>query len=118
LIMGDYTARAFEFRLRLYSLLPDITPFVESANIQIDMPDRIDSRADISGTAALQTISFNRAFRQNPAVAICGRNMQTGDYFTLTNIQSGQFDIGFYNAAGTPVARVFDYIAKGFGERV
>lgn len=115
LVIGDYTARAFQFRLQLYSYQAGVTPVVETLQIQIDMEDRVDGQNDITSNAAGTTITFAPAFRATPAIAISAENMATGDYYEITGQTSTGFTIRFFNAAGTGVSRVFDWVAKGYG---
>lgn len=43
-------------------------------------------------------------------------DMATGDYIAVLNESASGFDISAFNAAGSRVARNFDYMAKGYGE--
>jgi len=40
--------------------------------------------------------------------------MQSGDYYGITSKSATGFTITFYNSGGTPVDRLFDYVATGF----
>lgn len=44
--------------------------------------------------------------------------MQSGDYYTLTDITPAGFLIRFFNAGGSGIVRDFDYIAQGYGEEL
>jgi len=44
--------------------------------------------------------------------------MSTGDYYTINNKDNTGFNIRFFNASNSPVARTFDYLAKGYGVRI
>ncbi len=113
--VGDYTARAFEFRIVLHSLEFGVSPKVTSLVVQIDMPDRIAAEDDVTVPAAGLNVTFSPAFRAKPAIGITGQDMQTGDYFTVTNISRTGFTFRFFNSAGAGIERTADWIAKGYG---
>jgi len=57
-LVGDYSARAYQFRVALTGTQPNITPVVTEVSISIDMPDRVigfNGTIEIGGTA----ISFS-----------------------------------------------------------
>jgi len=114
-VVGDYSSRAFEFRTLLESYSPNIAPKISSLKVKVDMPDRIESQENVLSSNAIKTVLFNNNFRAKPALSITAQTMQSGDYYTLTNINNSGFDICFYDASGNPVVRSFDYIAKGYG---
>lgn len=116
-IIGEYTARAFEFRVVLTANISDITPSVSLLNVEIDMPDRISSSDDITVPAAGDTINYSGgAFRVAPAIAISADDMDTGDYYKITNKTASSFDIRFFDSGGSGVERTFSYVAKGYGK--
>ncbi|MEN6621499.1 MAG: phage tail protein [Smithella sp.] len=115
-ITGDYTARAFEFRIILRSLSLGVTPVVERLRITIDMPDRVVGKEDLVCTAGGISVVFeNGAFRAKPAIAVAGQDMATGDYFVITNQSVSGFDIEFFNSSNVSIERTFDFVAKGYG---
>lgn len=113
--VGEYTARAFEWRLLLTSRESGITPAVSGLNVVIDMPDRVEAQEDLLSSAAGSAVTFVDAFRAAPAIAISAQNMATGDYYEITGKTESGFNIRFFNSGGTGVARSFDYVAKGYG---
>ena len=42
--------------------------------------------------------------------------MQSGDYFTLSNISGTGFDVAFFNSSDTAIDRNFNYSAIGYGK--
>jgi predicted phage tail protein len=114
-VIGDYSGRAFEFRVVVYTLAANIEPRISSLSVTIDMPDRVDGGDDIDSTASGITITYSPAFKSNPAVGIVAQGLATGDYYEVTSKSRTGFTIIFKNAAGTGVARTFDYVAKGWG---
>lgn len=117
-VIGDYSARAFEFRLRLESASPNITPVITALQVDIDMPDRIESGGDLLADAGGSTLLFSYPFRDTPALAIAPRDMGSGEYYALSDTTTEGFFIRFFNAGGIGVARRFDYVAKGHGQIV
>lgn len=116
-IVGDYTARGFAFRLLAESEDPFVTPVISGLSVKIDMPDRVEGRENILPDSAGETILFDRAFRDVPAIAVSAQDMATGDYYSITETAESGFHIRFFNAAGEGISRRFDYVAKGYGIR-
>jgi len=114
--LGEYTARAFQCRAWLQSDSPTVTPVVSTLTLRVDMPDRTVSARGISSEPAGDDIVFAKPFRAAPAVAITAQNMQSGDYYALTDMTASGFSIRFFNAGGSGISRDFDYMAKGYGE--
>lgn len=114
--VGDYRARAFQFRL-LLSGASHITPLVTQLSVMIDMPDRLLGDNDIAAAAAGQDIAFDPPFRAVPAIAVTPHDLAAGDYYTMTLQAKTGFRIRFFDSAGNGVARRFDYLARGYGEQ-
>ena len=113
--VGDYSARAFEFRARLTSGDSQASPVVSALTVTVDMPDRVLSGDDISSGAASHAVTFSPAFKEAPAIGIAAQNLATGDFYEITNKSASGFTIVFKNSGGTAVDRTFDYVAKGYG---
>lgn len=122
-IVGDVTARAFEFRVLLagrstgvdpniYSM---ITPAVRMLRVQIDMPDRVIAQEDIVVPAVGLDVDFIPPFRSLHGIATADQDLATGDRKTITSKGADGFRIQFFDAGGTPVQRTIDYVAKGYG---
>jgi hypothetical protein len=115
--VGDYTARAFKFKVILTSTDPQATPGISLLSVSIDMPDRVTSGDDIaSGTAAGgKVVTFNKPFAVTPALGIAAQNLQQGDFYEINTKSPSGFTIRFKDSSGTVVNRTFDYVAKGWG---
>ncbi|KTR07328.1 hypothetical protein NS365_04530 [Aureimonas ureilytica] len=121
--VGDLTARAMQFRLRLKAAqvgsIGDAyavtTPAVTALRLVIDMPDRVVGLQDVPVPAGGRRIVFDPPFRATPAVATADQDLQPGDTSTITNKGPDGFTIAFRNASGQPVARTVDVVAKGYG---
>ena len=114
-VIGDYTGRAFEFRLKLLSFSPQVTPLVTAASVTLDMPDRIIAAEDVESTTNGVTITFDPPFRVMKALNVTGQDMATGDYFEITGKDETGFTITFFDSSGTKINRTFDYQAIGYG---
>jgi predicted phage tail protein len=114
--LGDYTARAFKFRM-IVDRGADTYTQVEFSElgVTIDVPDRIESAKNVSVGVGGLTVTYTNAFYDTPAVAITPYNLATGDYLVVSGQSSTGFTVAFKNSAGTNVARTMDWIAKGFG---
>lgn len=114
LFAGEAQFRKIKARLALESLQANVNVAVTAASVNVDMPDRVEAGNDLPTTAGSYAVTYGREFQVSPALAITAQNMQTGDYYTITSKGTAGFTITFYNAAGTAVARTFDYVAKGY----
>ncbi|MCW5699784.1 MAG: hypothetical protein KIT00_08080 [Rhodospirillales bacterium] len=114
-VIGDTTARAFQWRAQLRSFNPAVTPLVDALSVTVDMPDRVDGANDIACPAEGLTVTFTPAFRATPAIAVSGQAMATGDVFEITGQSPMGFTVTFKNSAGAGVARTFDWVARGYG---
>jgi len=114
-VVGDYTARALQFRAILRSFNQTATPQVSRLEVEIDMPDRVLSEDDLLTGAEPFVVTFAPAFKETPALGIAVGDLQQGDFYEITGKSPTGFTIVFKNSAGNPVSRRFDYLAKGFG---
>lgn len=119
--IGDATGRVFQFRIRLESLTPNVTPRLFDGTIKADMPDRVDSFENlVSSDSAAYTVTYDKRFHgptPSPTVHISIDNGQTGDYWEFDNKSLEGFDIRFYDKDNIQVSRQFDVQAKGYGSR-
>lgn len=112
--VGDYTARAFEFKAELISDYETHNILVSGLSVTVDMPDRIESGEDIVSGASTKSIAYTSEFVADPSVGITAQDMATGDYYELSNKNKLGFDIIFKNSSGTTISRTFDYIARAY----
>lgn len=116
--VGDYTARAFKFRIVLArGDNADNQVALATLGVTVDVPDRVESANGVAVPAGGLTVTFANAFYSTPAVAVTAENLATGDYAQITAKTAQGFIIQFKNSAGTGVARTMDWIAKGYGYR-
>jgi len=119
--LGDFTGRVFQFRLRLVSNVPSVTPRVFDGVIRADMPDRIESAGNLTTpVSGGLVVSYDYAFTgptPSPVIQITQDNASNGDYFKITDKTLEGFTITFYDIGDNEVSRTFDYMAKGWGRR-
>jgi hypothetical protein len=117
-VIGDYSARAFQFQALLSSDLAGITPAVTQLQIDLSMPDRTERGNNIAVPPGGTAVAFGNPFRATPAIAVTAQNMATGDYYNITSPSSSGFTIQFFNASTAGISRIFDYLASGYGEKI
>ncbi len=116
-VAGDYTARGFKFRLEMSTIDIDDTPVVSALTVNLSLEKRTESEGNISsGTSASgKTVTFPNAFGSIDGISIAGQNMNSGEFYQITNKTVTGFTIVFKESDGTVVDRTFDYTAQGHG---
>jgi predicted phage tail protein len=114
-VVGDYTARAFEFRLILESFDPAIQPVVQELSVTVDMDDRVDAREDIVVPDTGLRVTFVPPFHTLKGIGYGDQDMASGDKRIITNKDETGFDIQYQDSMGAGVQRTLDYVAKGYG---
>ena len=116
-IVGDITARAIRFRVKLKTLSNKTAPAVRELRAIIDMPDRVESESDITYTGSA-SVTFPTAFKASPAIGIAAV-LEDGDRYVITNKNRSGFTITTKTGASVSTnPMTFDYIAKGFGREI
>lgn len=116
LVITDLTARAFEFRAILTGTLTyNVTPVVRGLSVQVDMPDRVEAGDDLLVGLDGLRVDFTPPFKRLRGVALAIQDRASGDREEITEKDETGFTLRFYNAAGAPVARTVDFVAKGYG---
>ncbi|MCE9566377.1 MAG: hypothetical protein K8U57_30505 [Planctomycetes bacterium] len=116
--VGDYTARAFEFQLRMTSANTNHNILVTELGVTVDMPDRVESQYGIISGAGSYAVTYANAFRTTPSLNVNAYDLGTGDYYAITSESETGFTVTFKNSGGTSVSRKFDYQAKGYGKLI
>ena len=125
---GTFTARAFEFKLDAAAFTLSQAYACYELGYKASFQRRIESSvlAEQSG-AATKSITFGSPFWTGsavlggvnsilPSIGITAQNLQSGDYFNVTNVSSSGFDVTFRNSGGTAVDRLFAWSAVGYGK--
>ena len=126
---GRYKGRGFKFKVNLTSKDPNQDIRVFQLGYTASMEQRIErsSQTEASGAGA-KAITFQDPFFVGtanteggansilPSIGITAQNMQSGDFFELTNISATGFTVHFKNSSNASVDRNFTYQAVGFGK--
>jgi hypothetical protein len=112
-IVADYTARAFEFRLKLSTTDESFNIAVGTATVTVDAPDRTVGFSVTTGTGGDSTITFDPPFLATPAIGLTIQNESSGDVVVKTSLAAGSYVFSIKNA-GSRVARDVTGIAKGY----
>lgn len=115
LIAGDHAARGFRFSIVFERFAPSVTGQASSLAVTVDMPDRVAGADAVTVPAVGLRVSYAPAFRAPPALAVDAHGLSAGDRKAVSNADATGFDVRFFDAAGDPVERVVDWIAKGYG---
>ena len=132
---GRYKGRGFKFKVNLTSNDPDQDIRVFQLGYTASMEQRTElSLENSSATNGILTsngatnVTFNKAFFVGtanteggansilPSIGITAQNMQSGDFFELSNISGTGFTVHFKNSSNASVNRDFAYQAVGFGK--
>lgn len=113
---GNYTTRAFRFRLFFQSGEDALSIFVTSASVSIDVPERFEFGRDVDCPTGGVTVNFGDEFYSVPSLVIDGQDLPSGAVLVRTVTTSG-FTISYVDAVGTPISASFDWHAVGFGRR-
>jgi hypothetical protein len=120
-IMGDATGRIFQFRLRLLSYRPNVSPRIFDGSIRADMPDRIESYNNLQADDTTgYELSYDPSFAGpglTPNIQISLDDAESGDYWAFDYKTLDGFQVKFYDKNGVQVARQFDVVAKGYGRK-
>lgn len=116
---GQYSARGFQFYLLCTSGSPNHNLFIRQLEVTIDVEDRVEHLGPItSSVLGIYTITYAFPFYAVPAISVTANDMNSGDFYAITNADEEGFDILFKNAASSNVARTFSVIAKGYGRKL
>ena len=125
---GTFTARAFQFKLDASAFTLSQAFACYELGYKASFQRRIESSvvAESSG-AGTKSVAFANLFWTGtaslggvnsilPSIGITAQNLQSGDYFNVTNVSSSGFDVTFRNSSGTAVDRLFAWSAVGYGK--
>ena len=125
---GTFTARAFQFKLDASMSDPAQAYACFELGYKASFQRRIESSvvAEQSG-AGTNNVTFDNPFWTGssvlggvnsilPSIGITAQNLQSGDYFNVTNVNSSGFEVTFRNSSGTAVDRLFAWSAVGYGK--
>jgi len=126
---GTYKGRGFQFKVNLTSNDPAQDIRVFELGYTASMAQRTEqSPSTTASGAGAKAVTFQHPFFVGtanteggansilPSIGITAQNMQSGDFFELTNISGTGFTVHFKNSSNASVDRNFTYQAVGFGK--
>lgn len=115
LIVGDYLAQSFRFRVLFEVFDPRVSVVLEQLALQVDMPDRIERGDDIACPEAGVHVTFSPPFLAKPAIVVDGQELPTGARSVRTGADRFGFFQQFFDANDNPIPAVIDFTAAGYG---
>ncbi len=115
-VVGEHIGRYFKFRILFESDDLKARALVSSLSVTVSVAKRRESGNDIASGTGGKAVTYGSAFKVVPALGIAAQNMDSGDYFTITNKTASGFTIEFFNSSDTSIDRNFDFIAEGSGQ--
>ena len=111
-------ARYVQFKAKLTCSDTNQNIKVTELGAVLELQGRTESiSSPVTTGSSTYTVSFTKAFKNTPNVAITPTSQQSGDFYELTNITRTGFQVTFKNGSST-VARPFVWAASGFGKEV
>jgi hypothetical protein len=111
--VGDYVARAYEFKLEFVTLDTSHNIEVTTLAVSIDMPDRLETGNVTTGTGAVTTVTYTKAFKAAPKVGLTIKDMAVNDVIEIVTESASNFTFNIRNG-GARVARSVNWIVKGY----
>ena len=112
---GTFKGRYFKFRSLLNSADNKARPKISGMEIKLVLEKRTETGDDIASGTSTKTITFTNNFYQTPNISVTGQDLETGDFFVVSNKSKTGFDITFKNSSNTIINKTFDYQAIGYG---
>ena len=126
---GRYKGRGFKFKVNLTSNDPNQDIRVFELGYTASMQQRTEQSPSITASGAgAKAVTFQHPFFVGtantqggansilPSVGITAQNMQSGDFFEISNVSGTGFTVHFKNSSNASVDRNFTYQAVGFGK--
>tara|TARA_R110001606_G_scaffold20237_1_gene72989 strand:+ start:9171 stop:11918 length:2748 start_codon:yes stop_codon:yes gene_type:complete len=117
LVIGDFQARAFQFRVVITSSDSSRNIAITSLGVTIDMPDRNEKASNVTVPTSGLTVSYSNSFKAVPYLGVTIQNSSTGDYWTTSNETVNGFSIVIYNSGGTAIQKNINWMATGYGRK-
>jgi hypothetical protein len=113
---GDYSGRAFDFRVLLETFRTGISPRILAMIINIDMPDRNEGGDNVEILIGGTRIGFVPKYKFLKGVGIQTKDFLSGEYWKITSQDETGFTIEAFDASNTAIdGRHISYNAIGYG---
>ena len=117
LVIGDFQARAFQFRVVITSSDSSRNIAITSLGVTIDMPDRNEKASNVTVPTSGLSVAYTNSFKAVPYLGITLQNSSTGDYWTVSSETVNGFSIVIYNSGGTAIQKNINWMATGYGRK-
>jgi predicted phage tail protein len=129
-VNGTFIGRGFQFKAELTSAAIDQNIIVDELGYEATFQRRQEQSAGpVASGAGTLTVTFDKAFFTGtttlgglnitrPSIGIVAQDMDSGDYFRVTNATSTSFQVTFFDSSNTAVNRNFLWSAVGYGKSV
>ena len=120
LLVGDFHARAFEFRLVVKNEDPYFNLTVTSLRVNVDMPDRVEREVNLQVDPGGRRVSYGQSFlNTEPSVGITMNNASSGDYFVITGSDETGFHIRCHpDGDANYITKSINWQAHGYGRKI
>jgi len=117
-LIGDYYARALEFRVKLISGDTSHNVQIDALSMSVDMPDTLKRNTGVissSGTNnGTEVVVYAIPYKVIPTVGITLQDADTGDYWTISSSTTSGFTVTFYNSSNIAAQKTFNWISTGY----
>jgi hypothetical protein len=127
-VNGTFRGRAFQFKAELQSFNTSQNIVVDQLGYRATFQRRQEQSAGpVASGAGTATVTYEYPFFTGtatlgglnvtrPSVGIVAQDMNSGDYFRVTNSTGPSFQVTFFNSSNAPVSRNFLWTAVGYGK--
>lgn len=112
--VGDYTCRAYEFRLFAESTDATTNVAIAQLGVTVDVPDIIDSGTLTTSASGPTAIAFSKTFVVAPDIGVGIRDAASGEREEITAVTTTGFHLGVKDAGGGYVARDVGWVSIGY----
>jgi hypothetical protein len=114
LVIGDYSARAYDFRLVATSSDADYNVHITKLKAVVDMPDRVETGRNITSGSSAYDVVYGSEFVSLPTVGITANDLGSANHYVVSAESRTGFTINFYNGSGSPIDKNFNFQSIGY----
>jgi predicted phage tail protein len=127
-VNGTFIGRGFQFKAELTSAAIDQNIIIDELGYEATFQRRQEQSAGpVASGAGTATVTYDYPFFAGtatlggvnvtrPSVGIVAQDMNSGDYFRVTNSTGPSFQVTFFNSSNAAVSRNFLWTAVGYGK--
>ena len=127
-VNGTFIGRGFQFKTELTSAAIDQNIIIDELGYEATFQRRQEQSAGpVASGAGTATVTYDHPFFTGtatlgglnvtrPSVGIVAQDMNSGDYFRVTNSTGPSFQVTFFNSSNAAVSRNFLWSAVGYGK--